>query len=521
MNKKSLSLILSLLSFTQTNSFDLIGRSFVSPRSQSVNAARDLVGWHNQINRYDEKGFYYALAIIPEYTQSLRAKRIAQQLFGNDQLVISGSQVVNRGNDDILADYFGLSPVFQSNLHLEPRIKTGIFSFDGYLGYKNFYIRINAPTVMTRWNINLEEEVFNNGISTQFPARYMTLNAINAPATSFEQAIKGGITYGDITEGIQFGKIDGAHHKGGLSDLQLIGGWNFLNRPNGHVGFNIRTAAPTGTRSKSDFLFEPVIGNGKHWELGVGLTGRVLIWDLNSGERQISFFADTNFTHLFKSRQVRSFDFKKTLCPLEENFGSRYILLKTFDNNGNYTAESVPAINKTTLKSDISVDIQADLVFMFGYTHAGTIFDIGYNGWIRSKEKISLCEKFPEKTYGFKGIQNVRTLASLNSIDTESSATLHGAEFSDQATLTDANSPVFLTQNDLDLSSAETPLAITHKFFANISHTWHAQDEHRTKPFIGIGGEIEFEGINTRLTEREDKNAISQWGLWLKGGWAY
>ncbi len=40
-------------------------------------------------------------------------------------------------------------------------------------------------------------------------------------------------------------------------------------------------------------------------------------------------------------------------------------------------------------------------------------------------------------------------------------------------------------------------------------------------PFIGVGGEIEFEGINTRLTEREDKNAISQWGLWLKGGWAY
>ena len=521
MNKKIVALILSLVSFSYLNGFDLIGRSFISPRSQSVNAARDLVGWHNEINKYDEKGFYWASTIIPEYTQSLRSKRIAQQLFGDDRLVISGSQVVNRGDDDILADYFGLSPLFQSNLHLEPRIKTGIISLDVYLGYKNIYLRINAPIVMTRWDLNLEEEVFNNGVGTQFPARYMSLSALNAPATSFKAAIKGGQIYGDIIEGIQSGKIDGGKHKSGLSDLQIIRGWNFINRPNVHVGFNIRTAAPTGSRSKSEFLFEPVVGNGKHWELGIGLTGRILIWELNSGEREISFFADTNFTHLFKSRQTRSFDFKPRVCPQEKNFGSRYILLKTFDTNGNYIAESVPAINKTTLKSDISVDIQADLVFMFGYTHAGMVVDLGYNGWIRSKEKISLCEKFPDKTYGLKGIQNVRTLANLNSVATESTATLHGEELSNQAALTDPNSPVLLTQADLDLSSASTPLAITHKFFANINHTWHVHDEQRSKPFIGIGGQIEFEGINTRLTEREDKNAITQWGVWIKGGVAY
>ncbi len=517
---KKISIIIPLLLHMQTNCFDLYGRSFLSPRSQSTNAARDLVGWHNLINMYDQQRFYYALSLTPEYTQSLRADRITQYFFSVDSLNISGSQVVNRGENDILADYFGLSPAFNSIVDFDPRIKTGIISLNGYLGYKNYYFRFLVPGVMTRWNLNLMEEVLNSGSGTQFPADYMSTDALTAPVNSFKDAIKGGVTFGDVSEGLKYGKIDGSQHTNALSEVQLVAGWNPLNRENGHFGFNIRTALPTGTRPDSTFLFEPVAGNGKHWEFGVGFTGRVLIWDFNDGERQVSFFADANFTHLFKSRQTRSFDFLETACPKETNFGSRYILAKKFDSEGAYTGESLPTINFTTLKCDISVDIQADLVFMFGYTHEGLTVDIGYNGWIRSKEKIDTCERFPANTYGFKGIQNVRE-SDVNSVATESIATLHGNEFDDQILVIDANSPVFLNPQMLDLSSASTPLAITHKIFAHIHNTWHVDEQERIKPFCGIGGEIEFEGTNERFTRRPDKNTITQWGVWAKGGIAY
>lgn len=37
----------------------LHGKTFLLPRSQGVNIARDLVGWHRFINRCDEPGWYW------------------------------------------------------------------------------------------------------------------------------------------------------------------------------------------------------------------------------------------------------------------------------------------------------------------------------------------------------------------------------------------------------------------------------------------------------------------------------
>src|SRR5438034_369153 len=51
--------------------------SIFSPRSQDINAARDVVGWHPFIHRYDIKKNYTALAFTPQYNQSLRPKNIS------------------------------------------------------------------------------------------------------------------------------------------------------------------------------------------------------------------------------------------------------------------------------------------------------------------------------------------------------------------------------------------------------------------------------------------------------------
>ena len=55
-------------------------------------------------------------------------------MFGTDQLTISGSSIENRGAQDILADYFGLSPVFQSTVCLDPKIVTFMTEFALYVG---------------------------------------------------------------------------------------------------------------------------------------------------------------------------------------------------------------------------------------------------------------------------------------------------------------------------------------------------------------------------------------------------
>ena len=67
------------------------------------------------------------------------------------------------------------------------------------------------------------------------------------------------------------------------------------------------------------FFFEPRVGCGKHWQIGVGFTGHTRLWE-KDGEQELIIWVDANFTNMLKARQRRSFDFCKN------GFFSRYIL---------------------------------------------------------------------------------------------------------------------------------------------------------------------------------------------------
>ena len=62
----------------------LRGKTFLAPRSQSVNAARELVLWHGYINQYCQD-FYGAFSITPEYGHSFRPERLAEYFLGVDE----------------------------------------------------------------------------------------------------------------------------------------------------------------------------------------------------------------------------------------------------------------------------------------------------------------------------------------------------------------------------------------------------------------------------------------------------
>lgn len=516
--KKIVALLLFTSSTVWAQSAELQGISFFSPRSQSVDAVRNRVGWDPYIHRYDATNFYVTCKATPEFRKSYHANRIAEALFGTDKLFVSGSQLETRDPNAILADYFGLSPTFQSTVCLNPEIKNFIFTLSAYFGFDRWvpglFLAIHAPITWTKWDFQLNETVTDNGSSTLFPALYMDENAVAAPYTSFTNAMKGNKTFGDLTQGLSFGKICGSQSKGGLSDLLLIFGYDIVSHENAYASLNLRLAAPTGNRPKSLFFFEPIIGNGKHWEFGGGFSGRVRLWEAD-GLQELSLFADINLTHLFKARQTRSFDFE------ENGFGSRFILLKQFDSSGNYTGTILPAINVTTLSCDVSVAIQFELLFMFGYTYKGFEFDIGYNGWLRSHEKISLRECIPDHTYGLKGIQDVASLiGGLNDL-TQSTATLHGNPFADQGMVVDPDSPVFIRTKDLDLCSAASELLLTHKLFFYMGYGWQEEKDDWFVPFIGIGSSIEFEGINNPQARQPNRNTLNQWTFWVVGGAAF
>ena len=371
-------------------------------------------------------------------------------------------------------------------------------------------MQAHAPIVWTKWNLQLCEEIINSGEETNFPSLYMAQNQIVPQVSSFTCALAGDVTYGQQTTPLLFGRVCRSQTKFALSDVQLAFGWDFLSSPEGHLGINLRTAIPTGSRPTGQYLFEPIVGNGKHWELGVGFNGRTLIWERDGGMQDLSIWAVVNAVHLFNARQRRSFD----LC---NGFASRYVLTKEFNTSEQYINSFEPTINKTTLWCDVSVNIQLDIVFMAAYRYHCWNFDVGYNGWIRSREQISLLDCIDNRRFGLKGIQDVAFIGNVASDATQSTATIEGNPFMDQGLVIDPDSPVFYGTCDLNLRSGASPLVITHKVFGHVSREWRRY-KRNIIPFLGIGGEIEFEGINENACPEPHNNTLSQWSIWLKGG---
>ena len=578
-------LILSCLS---SPLFGFFGRTQIIPRSETVNAAREIAGWQEHINDYDVGRTYWSLYLAPEYKRSFRKQQLVDFLLGGDDcFAVQGSRALARDSRALLADYFGLPADFKSTIRFSPQISSFIFDMNMYIGLdgcaEGWYVRIHAPVVHTKWDLHLKECVDMVGTATH-PAGYM--GAMQVPrqdlASSFQEAMTGTfcnkcrqlkpLVFGDMQSPLAYGRILGRRTASRLSDVHFIVGYNFINDEDYHFGFNTRISAPAGTQPDARYFFQPIVGNGHHWEVGGGVTSHCIFWSSADELDFFGFWLDATITHMFADTQVRSYDF----CG---NPGSRYILLSEIvpiDDadvqvdgmpiEQQYIGKLFPAINKTSLCSKISMKVQVDMVAKIAYQQKGVQADFGYNLWYRSPEKLHarqcfdgyLALKGDAQVYGFvsqtAGNLTINDPLKLNA--TQSQATLRqgqgagnfvaGAEFANanvdnpaladdsngnpllqlnqndaawlmiaQQQISTSNPPIVLTNCDVDEQSALNPRALSHKMFGNVSYTWEDIDE-QYAPFLGGGFEVEW-----RCNCFNDNSAISQWGLWAKGGLSY
>jgi hypothetical protein len=505
------------------------GITFFSPRSQITNAAQELIQDQQYIyhNSYvHEHMFDLAFSIA----HSLDPDRLATIIFGDSQLTISGSALPDRNINDLLADHFGLSPNFKSTIEIIPEVKSFILPATLYYNLDallyGLYIRLQIPFVWTKTTIDIIEEIIEPGSNVPFPALYMDIPAISSPYNSFVQALTAPTTFGAMHEPRIFGNIAGCRgaHKAAIANITTDLGWNyyFNEKHTSHFGIKFRVVTPNGNKPHARLLYEPIAGNGHHWEVGVGIHGHVLLWNPDD-QQQLDLYMTLLVTHLLSSRQHRSFDLKDfaPICKQESRFFSRYMLVKEFDENRQPVGRLAPLINYTTVWCDINTPAEFDGGIMFSYTRKQFTLDIGYNGWIRTKEDVDPVQGLPLNRLGLKGIQNTFLLDETPSPATEHRATIFGDYIGNQALLTDNPSPQFVNTQDLDIESAESPLVVTHKIFVYLSYTCdELHKQYQLQPFIGLGGEFEFEGIND-INEFEpptDKNTMSQWSFWFRAG---
>lgn len=571
--------------------------TIIIPRSPSVNAARELAGWENQINIYTGDTNYGSFATVVEATLSFRPERIAQCFFGDSILkcknsfTVSGSRTANNTKQHWLADYFGLPTDYESCVHVRPKMTNTLADFDFFWGLDKYisglYVRAHAPLVYTRWDLNMCESLITTGSNAYDPGYFNTTGISRKKLTSNFTSF---ITGKDAPEnaGITFHKLANAkmscraERLTKLSDIQLAIGYNILQKKRYHVGFSLRTAVPTGNAPTGEFLFEPIIGNGHHWELGGGLSAHVLLWECEATGEHAGVYFDANITHMFTSAQCRSFD----LCG---SHNSRYMLAQRMDSDienklrglvdGEFvepTAQFQPQFstvaNLTTLPVEVTASVQADLAFMIGYHKDKNSWGFGYSFWGRSCECITLCGRTPfelnswalkgdSQVFGFEdtvlnppvalsATQRQATIRSgtnfpktgatttqevaagkknpnidnpaLAFADSDDTMTFNALRTEPGGTdqINTSIQPILLTCNDIDIKSGSTR-GISHKIFSHFNHVITLKNSH---PYIGFGAEVEFgqSAIGCNVVSLKEppcvNTALSFWGFWIKGG---
>lgn len=529
--------------------FDAFGKPFFAQRSQGANLARRLVGEVHELVP-DLDCMNGVISITPEWSQSFNSKKLGQYFSfrrtptgmcdddDNDidlnVMRFKGRLVgdtANPENDrEVLADNFLLASDFDGEVTLKPRMENFIFDINFRLNLNKWadglYFEVDVPVNWTRWDMNLEERRINAGTDISIAAADAAngLFTTEAPVNSIIDAWKGvaedqnfiftattGPEPVNLTiENMKYAKINGKHKKWGVADVELVLGKNYACNDCYHFGLNLRLTIPTGTRPDAEFVFEPIVGNGRHVQAGVGASGHTTLWEDDCYDRSFSIWFDSAIYHMFRAKQKRTFDLK------DNGAGSRYLLFKQFNDDKMFTNTLVRGPNITTLDAKVKVNAVGEAVILLNYQDCGFTFDFGYNLWGRSKEDIELDEKIPEDRFGLWGgtpieSNGVEALAAQNR--TNSKVKINGENASaigDGPLLPAPATPVFLKTANIDTESAEAPAALSHKVFTHLGYTWEGCNY---APFFGVGGEVEFSG--------KRNHAVDQWGVWAKVGLAF
>ena len=602
---------------------------YLAPRSQGINGARELVGWQSQINKWDSCCNYGSFSVTPEYTRTFKHNRITEALFcdalvtgsnsrstncHNDnnncghKILIQGTKVAGRTPKALMAENFYLPTDYSSEITFNPRVQNFLVDFNYYQGLdelaEGLYFRIHSPVTWTRWDLNYCEKIINAGTNPMDPGYFNAIVNYSNTATygiarsqlleNFGQYVSDSKAIEDVNYTI-YNPLKSARwnrcgmSKTALAELTGALGWNFVRCKNFLFGLNIRAAAPTGNRPSGKYIFEPIVGNGHHWELGGGMNMWWTWWQSCDEKRNFTAYLDAYATHMFKTVQHRTFDLVGK--PL-----SRYMLAEQFTNYNRFFLATpigrnlipatatfnnmlTPLANLTTIPVNVSYAAQGEIIFKLAYTHCNFQFDLGYDFWGRTCAKI--CKRFDctnpfkDNLWGLKGDAFVYGFLpdGLEGVDqglplsaTESQATIFGgtnnypdgsnsqswnqnpgidnalpavvegdlytfnSDTSEWQEVNTSLQPVLLTIDDLDINAAKTK-AYSNKLFGHLGYTW--KEHEYCTPYLGVGGEVEF-GAHSNCKAKTcrtqcrlnciadnsncNKFALSQWGVWLKGG---
>ncbi len=495
---------------------DATGHTFFWVRPQFQDPMPEKISlWRNDRAMARDCGWNGAFQVVPfgGRTTKKSANGLARYfMFGNKtELIVAGATATDVNTDqgvgvDVGAFNFNIetlnptvfSQPFKSTLSFSPRQSTVGAGFDyiQYFGWndcceRKWWGEISFPVVRVRNDMRLTETVIT-------PAGTLVTGA----AANMTQAFTGQFPFVNTINGAsvaspvwQYGKIDGRRSKTGVADVEIKIGYDYVRNDCSYLYTYVGVLAPTGTKPKAEYVFEPIIGENRHVGVLTGGSGGFQIW--SGCEKTLMLDVDMAFRYLIRNTQLRSFD-------LYNRPWSRY--MPVFANPAAAALIELSAgINQFTQKLRVHPGFQFSVNSALVYnSECGLEAEVGYGAWGRQGERVRLASPWVVGP----AIANTSPFAVA---DTINRASLIGASFGGAAVDiltppagTTTNS-LLIQETDLNLGSAACPAALTQTIYGTVGYNWNWC----WPIFVGVGGSYEFSRINT---------AVNRWTVWGKFG---
>ncbi len=474
----------------------------------------------------------------PEMISGFRSDRLhAAERHGAAEAVVFGSQSTN---DDDLARYFfpfcktdlivdeqiGLtSPpqpqnllaenfniftingTFRSRISIRPETsQVGVgfylrkaFSMNEEKG-RGFFTSVSFPVIRVKNDLKFREDVLNDGGGALFSADE---NVVANMTEAFNQAEW------------NFAKISPfSLHKTGVADIEVKFGYEWIQQEPFHLESYLGVLIPTGNTPTGQFLFEPIVGQGRHWGLMLGNAIGVEIWrdDVNNRSIRVEYAGHTQY--LFSKTQCRTLDLQ---CKPWSRYLELYrdqdqaIVASTLASTiqaGNF---ATPGVNILTLPIKVRPGFANNTTVAAVFACNRFQFEGGYNLYCRQSECLKLSCPWQEGP----AIKNHTGLGATNPVrDITGNArleniTINGTPGTGNRIALGDYKLNFIKEEDLDLNSAASPCMVSQTVY--VAAGYNCPD--RDIPLFGnIGGSFEF-GNNNAVVEK--------WTIWGKFGLSF
>lgn len=327
-----------------------------------------------------------------------------KRLVVKEDVTANGNPLMDKGSQDILSYNFNVvtqEGIFESILEFKPtkRVWASDISFNIRIN-DEWWVNAFIPFAYVRTNMNLDEQIQQTSSgASQDPNDFRI--AGSDPVGSMKEAF--------ANKNMKYGRINGPRSEIGFSDIVIKVGKEYTDRSTQRfIRPYVGMVFPTSNKPQAEYMFEPVLGNGRHAGLVAGGEwGNRLGYYKNC---DISLEGITQITYLLPNHQMRSFD------PGGKPWG-RYLTMFANEDDMNNQRYSF-GINECTKRAKVKPGIQFVNNIAMNFAHEKGTLKLGYQTTARASDHVSLpsawtapaiasIDQMEARTNPARGINNV------------------------------------------------------------------------------------------------------------------